>query len=121
MQITLYGIPNCDQVKKARNWLDAHGKPYAFHDFKKAGIDRGMIDGWLADLAWDVLLNRKGTTWRALPDRRKAATVDAAGAVALMLESPSIVKRPVLCVHDSGGARRHFTGFSNELYRQIFQ
>ncbi|MFC3108872.1 ArsC family reductase [Undibacterium arcticum] len=121
MQITLYGIPNCDQVKKARTWLDAHGKPYAFHDFKKAGINRSMIDGWLSDLAWDVLLNRKGTTWRALPDERKAVAVDAVGAAALMLESPSIVKRPVLCVRDAGGAQRHFTGFSDELYRQIFQ
>lgn len=121
MQITLYGIPNCDQVKKARDWLTAHGKPYAFHDFKKAGIERSMIDGWLLDLAWEVLLNRKGTTWRALPDARKALAIDAAGAATLMLEAPSIVKRPVLCVCAPDGVRRHFSGFSDALYLQIFQ
>lgn len=112
---TLYGIPNCDQVKKARAWLDARGIAYAFHDFKKAGIDRALIDTWLRDVAWDVLLNRKGTTWRALPDERKAAIVDAAAAASLMLESPSIVKRPVL---HAGGVTH--VGFSDALYARLF-
>lgn len=114
-QTTLYGIPNCDQVRKARAWLDAHGIAHGFHDFKKAGIDRTMIASWLRDLSWDVLVNRKGTTWRALPDARKAAIVDAASATELMLESPSIVKRPVLLVD----GRAH-AGFSGQLYEQIF-
>jgi arsenate reductase (glutaredoxin) len=112
---TLYGIPNCDSVKKARTWLDAHGIGYTFHDFKKAGIDRAMIDSWLRDVPRDVLVNRKGTTWRALPDARKAAIVDDASATGLMLESPSIVKRPVLHT----GGRTH-VGFSTQLYEELF-
>jgi arsenate reductase len=115
MAITLYGIPNCDQVKKARTWLDTHGVAYTFHDFKKAGIHRDMVNGWLAHVGWDVLVNRKGTTWRALPDERKAAITDADSAIGLMLESPSIIKRPVL----SAGNGIH-VGFSESLYQQIF-
>ena len=114
--MTLYGIPNCDTVKKARTWLDANGIDYVFHDFKKAGINNNMIKAWLADVAWEVLLNRKGTTWRALPDVRKAAIVDAKSATELMLESPSIIKRPVLS-HDGGT----HVGFSADLYQQIFK
>jgi len=113
--ITLHGIPNCDTVKKARAWLDARGIDYAFHDFKKAGIERAMVDAWLRDLPWDVLVNRKGTTWRGLPDERKAAVTDAAGAAALMLESPSVIKRPVLVA----GGRTH-VGFSDAMYGEIF-
>ena len=112
----LYGIPNCDQVKKARTWLAEHGVPHIFHDFKKSGIQAGLIQTWLRDVPWDTLVNRKGTTWRALPDARKAAIVDAAGATELMLESPSIVKRPVLCVD----GKTH-VGFSDEAYQQIFK
>lgn len=116
MTTTLYGIPNCDQVKKARAWLDAHAVAYRFHDFKKSGIDAAMVNGWLAHVAWDVLVNRKGTTWRALADERKAAIVDAESATALMLEAPSIIKRPVLCLVD-----RTHVGFSEPLYQQIFK
>lgn len=115
MAITLYGIPNCDQVKKARAWLDEHDRPYHFHDFKKAGITPALIEGWLQQIDWEILLNRKGTTWRALPDERKAAIVDAGSATALMLESPSIVKRPVL-VSD---AVVH-VGFNDAAYQQLF-
>jgi arsenate reductase len=115
MTTTLYGIPNCDQVKKARTWLDANGTPYVFHDFKKAGIDQKMIASWLRDVEWDVLVNRKGTTWRALSDERKAAIIDAHSATALMLESPSIIKRPVL---STGG--KTYVGFSDAAYQQIF-
>lgn len=116
MTITLYGIPNCDQIKKARSWLDTHGHPYVFHDFKKAGINPSLIDGWLRHLDWEILVNRKGTTWRALSDTRKAAIVDADSAIALMLEAPSIVKRPVLVV----GNTVH-VGFSDATYQQIFK
>ncbi|RJG06215.1 ArsC family reductase [Noviherbaspirillum cavernae] len=116
MTMTLYGIPNCDTVKKARTWLDANGVDYAFHDFKKAGLDSDTIKGWLADVAWDVLVNRKGTTWRALSDDRKASVVDARSATELMLESPSVIKRPVLS-HDSGT----HVGFSADTYQQIFK
>jgi arsenate reductase len=115
MTITLYGIPNCDQVKKARAWLESRGIAHAFHDFRKAGIDRGLIDGWLAHIGWEALVNRKGTTWRALTDARKAAVVDAASAAQLMLEAPTVIKRPVLWT----GSMAH-TGFSDQLYQQIF-
>lgn len=116
MTTTLYGIPNCDQVKKARTWLDAHAVAYVFHDFKKSGINQNLINAWLKNVAWDVLVNRKGTTWRALPEERKAAIIDAKSAAALMLESPSIIKRPVLCMVNSTQV-----GFSEELYQQTFK
>lgn len=115
MATTLYGIPNCDTVKKARTWLDRNGIKYAFHDFKKAGLDRRLIDIWLRHVEWDVLVNRKGTTWRALTDDRKATIIDADSAATLLIESPSIVKRPVLFHND-----QTHVGFSDALYQQIF-
>ena len=120
MSITLYGIPNCDQVKKARVWLDEHAIAYTFHDFKKAGINAALVKVWLKDLAWETLVNRKGTTWRALPDARKASITDIASATALMLELPSIVKRPVLCIADENGSECH-AAFSAEEYQRIFK
>jgi arsenate reductase (glutaredoxin) len=116
MTITLYGIPNCDTVKKARTWLDANGVSYTFHDFKKSGINNTLIQTWLRDVAWDVLVNRKGTTWRALSDERKATITDAKSATVLMIESPSIIKRPVLATNN-----KTHVGFSNEVYQQIFK
>lgn len=116
MPIILYGIPNCDQVKKARTWLDERDIPFVFHNFKKDGLSNTIIDGWLAHVAWDVLVNRKGTTWRGLDDARKAAIVDVQSATALMLESPAIVKRPVL---SSGSGT--YVGYSDALYQQIFK
>lgn len=116
MAITLYGIPNCDTVKKARTWLEQHGVPYTFHDFKKAGITPDLVKGWLAHVEWDVLVNRKGTTWRGLPDERKASITDAGSATELMLESPSVIKRPVLCLDNTT-----HVGFSDALYQQIFK
>lgn len=95
--ITLYGIPNCDTVKKARLWLDQAGLSYHFHDFKKAGLDAATVAQWLAQVPWETLVNRKGTTWRGLPDDAKAAVTDAASATALMLRQTSVIKRPVLC------------------------
>jgi arsenate reductase len=113
--ITLYGIPNCDQVKKARTWLDTHGMPYVFHDFKKSGIQAALIQTWLKDVPWDILVNRKGTTWRALTDEQKTAVSDAKSATALMLDSPSVIKRPVLVAN-----HKTHVGFSDDIYQQIF-
>jgi arsenate reductase len=114
--VTLYGIPNCDTVKKARTWLDDHGREFQFHDFKKAGLTPAIVQSWLKQVDWEVLVNRKGTTWRALPDERKAAIIDAESATALMLESPSVIKRPVMV----SGASVH-VGFSDDSYQQFFQ
>ncbi len=94
--ITVFGIPNCDTVKRARTWLDGQGLAYVFHDFKKAGVPLPGLDGWLGAVGWEVLLNRKGTTWRKLDDAQRAAAHDAAGARALMLAQPSVIKRPVV-------------------------
>jgi arsenate reductase len=112
----LYGIPNCDTVKKARTWLADQGIASEFHDFKKAGVTPGLLKAWLAEVPWDVLVNRKGTTWRGLTDQRKAAVIDAKSAAALMLELPSVIKRPVLSVD-----KKIYVGFSDELYQKIFK
>jgi arsenate reductase len=92
---TLYGIPNCDTVKKARTWLDAAGVAYTFHDYKKAGIDEATLRGWTARLGWETVLNRAGTTFRKLPEADRAG-LDEDKAVALMLANPSMIKRPVI-------------------------
>jgi arsenate reductase len=94
--MTIYGIPNCDTVKRARAWLLEHGVEHAFHDFKKAGVPPERLDAWLAAVGWEVLLNRKGTMWRKLSDEQRAAVVDAASARSLMLLQPSVIKRPVV-------------------------
>ncbi|NMM26863.1 MAG: ArsC family reductase [Glaciimonas sp.] len=118
--ITLYGISNCDTVKKARAWLDTQALAYTFHNFKKDGVTPAMIQSWLEDLDWTILLNRKGTTWRALPEERKAAIIDAPSAIALMCESPSVIKRPVLIIGNTD-AQHCKVGFSDALYQQIFK
>ena len=94
--ITVYGIPNCDSVKKARNWITEHGLAYQFHDFKKQGVPMAQLPGWIADAGWELLLNRKGTTWRKLDETSRVAVVDAPSAMALMLAQPSVIKRPVV-------------------------
>lgn len=99
MTLTLYGIPNCDTMKKARVWLDAHGVAHRFHDYKKAGIDRATLETWVAALGWEALLNRAGTTFRKLPDADKA-DLDAQRAIDLMLAQPSMIRRPVLVADD---------------------
>jgi arsenate reductase (glutaredoxin) len=93
--LTVYGIPNCDTVKKARTWLDGRGVAYAFHDYKKAGVDDASLRRWTDALGWEKVLNRAGTTFRALPDADKA-DLDAGKAIALMLAQPSMIKRPVV-------------------------
>jgi arsenate reductase len=93
--LTLYGIPNCDTVKKARTWLDDHSVAYAFHDYKKAGADEASLRRWTSALGWETVLNRAGTTFRALPDADKAE-LDQDKAIALMLAQPSMIKRPIV-------------------------
>jgi Spx/MgsR family transcriptional regulator len=100
--LTVYGIPNCDTVKRARAWLAEQGIAHGFHDFKKAGVPADGLDAWLRAVGWETLLNRRGTAWRALPDALKATVTDAAGARAVMLAHPSTIKRPVV---DWGGGR----------------
>lgn len=95
-QVTVFGIANCDTVKKTRRWLTEHGISYAFHDFKKLGVSAQQLSGWIAAVGWEPLLNRKGTTWRQLDDASRAAVVDASTASALMLAHSSVIKRPVV-------------------------
>jgi Spx/MgsR family transcriptional regulator len=92
----VYGIPNCDTVKKARAWLDQAGVSYTFHDFKKAGVPPDRLQAWLAAVGWEKLVNRQGTTWRKLDPAAQARVQDAASAAELMLAQPSIIKRPVV-------------------------
>jgi len=108
--ITLYGIRNCDTVKKARAWLDGRGIAYNFHDYKTAGIEEARLTDWARELGWEKLLNRAGTTFRALPEADKA-DLDEAKAIALMLANPSMIKRPVLDLGD-----RRLLGFSDATY-----
>ncbi|OWQ47240.1 ArsC family reductase [Roseateles noduli] len=110
--ITLYGIPNCDTVKRARVWLDEQGLAYQFHDYKKQGVPAAKLPQWMAELGWDKVLNRAGTTWRKLDDGAKAGVTDAASAAALMVEQPSVIKRPVVEWDDG----RLSLGFSPELF-----
>jgi arsenate reductase len=108
--VTIHGIKNCDTMKKAFAWLDARGTAYRFHDYKTAGLDRTLLESWVAQLGWEALLNRAGTTFRKLPDDAKQ-DLDAAKAIALMLAQPSMVKRPVL---EAGG--RLLVGFAPDTW-----
>jgi arsenate reductase len=115
MRVALYGIKNCDTMKKARAWLDAHGVPYEFHDYKVAGVDRARLERWSREVGWETLLNRAGTTFRKLPDARKASLGERE-AIALMLEQPSMIKRPVLEL--DGGL---LVGFSADAYGEALR
>jgi arsenate reductase (glutaredoxin) len=108
--VTIYGIKNCDTMKKARAWLDGHGIGYVFHDYKTQGIERAQLEAWARDLGWEALLNRAGTTFRKLPDKDKAE-LNEKKAIALMLAQPSMIKRPVLDV-----GRERLVGFTPEAY-----
>jgi Spx/MgsR family transcriptional regulator len=112
MSVTAYGIPNCDTVKKARTWLDQHGVAYTFHDYKKQGADAERITRWVEEAGWETVLNRRGTTFRALPESDKA-DLDAAKAVAIMAAHPSCIKRPV--VEHPGGL---LVGFDAKAWEQ---
>lgn len=94
--ITVYGIPNCNSVKKAIDLLKKRGIAFTFHDFKKQGVETGMLKKWAEQVDWTVLLNKKGTTWRSLTEAQQASASQAAGAFQLMTEKPSVIKRPVV-------------------------
>jgi arsenate reductase len=111
MPITIYGIKNCDTMKKARAWLDKRAADYAFHDYKAAGIERAKLEGWTRKVGWETLLNRAGTTFRKLPDKDKQGLTEKK-AIALMLAQPSMIKRPVL---EAGGGKL-LVGFKPEEY-----
>lgn len=112
--LTLYGIPNCDTVKRARAWLSVRGIDHQFHDYKRAGIDAETLSGWAGEVGWEVLFNRAGTTFRKLDSADKAA-IDQAKAIVLMLSSPSLIKRPVVT-----GAGDLLVGFKEELWAGRF-
>jgi len=107
---TIYGIKNCDTMKKARTWLDQHGVAYDFHDYKAQGVERAKLQAWSRSLGWEKLLNRAGTTFRKLPEADKT-DLSEAKAIALMLAQPSMIKRPVL---ETG--RETIVGFKPEIY-----
>lgn len=112
--VTIYGIPNCDTMKKARVWLDQNGVAHRFHDYRKDGVDRVRLEGWVAEHGWETILNRSGTTFRALPDAARA-DLNAAKAVELMLAQPGMIKRPVLDLGD-----RRIVGFKPAVYEAAF-
>jgi arsenate reductase len=111
----LYGIPNCDTVKKARAWLTGHGVAYEFHDFKKHGITEALLADWLKQVGWQRLLKKTGPTWGKLPAEMKASIKDDASALPLMLQHPNVIKRPVL-VHDG---KVLMTGFTENDYENL--
>jgi Spx/MgsR family transcriptional regulator len=113
--VTLYGIANCDQVRRARGWLDAHRVDYHFHDFKRAGLDAARVNAWIAAAGAGRLVNRKGTTWRKLTEAERTAADDNGGAGALMTANPSLVKRPVLDIDGS-----ITIGFDTTVYGKLF-
>ena len=126
MTITMYGIKNCDTIKKARAWLDSRGIAYAFHDYKTAGLDRKQLEDWTCEVGWEPLVNRAGTTFRKLADAEKT-NLDEKKALALMLANPSLVKRPVLAIAPGANgangasaakARRLLVGFSPHAYAE---
>ena len=109
--ITLYGIPNCDTVKKSRAWFDAQGIAYEFHDFKKQGVPEAALREWVKVLGWEALVNKKGTTWRKLDASVQSAVCDSESAIALMLANASVIKRPVVQI-----ATKLTVGFAPELW-----
>ena len=115
MAVVIYGIKNCDTMKKARAWLDKRGVDYVFHDYKTAGIERDKLERWARNVGWEVLLNRAGTTFRKLPDKDKDGLTEKK-AIGLMLKQPSMIKRPVL----EPGAGKLLVGFAPESYKAAF-
>lgn len=114
MTVDLYGIPNCDTVKKARRWLDEAGRAYTFHDYKKEGVDRGRLSDWADRVGWETLLNTRGTTFRKLPETDRNG-LDRAQALALMAEHPSLIRRPVV-EHGEGASDGLLVGFDADRW-----
>lgn len=110
--ITLYGIKNCDTVRKARRWLDANRIEYRFHDLRIDGLDQGALEAWVAELGWEALLNRRGTTWRHIAESERQC-LDERSATRLMLNHPTLIKRPVLEL-----SSRYIVGFSSKTYEE---
>ena len=110
----IYGISNCDTVKKAKNWLDKHNIDYQFHDFRQQGLDKKIIDGWLKTVAWDKILNKRSTSWRNLDPSIQQA-VNETTIVDLLVENPTLIKRPVMVVNDT-----ITLGFNSDTYQGIF-
>lgn len=113
--VTIFGIKNCDTVRKARRWLDGHAVEYRFHDVRADGLSRAQLEGWVQTLGWEDLLNRRGTTWRKLPESVRN-NINKRAAIKLMLEQPAMIKRPVL---DLGNGLH--LGFSEDAYNDLFQ
>lgn len=112
----LYGIPNCDTMKKVRKWLDEHDVSYEFHDYKKLGIDEASLRDWMSKVGWEVLLNRRSIMWRKLSQEQRD-NINAEKSLLLMMETPSIIKRPVLITEDG-----HIeVGFSLKKYKELFK
>jgi arsenate reductase len=111
----VYGIPNCDTVKKARRWLEKNSIDYSFHDFRKQGLTRSTLDGWCKKINWDVLLNRRGTTWRKIPEQERDG-INKTRAIKLMLDNLTLIKRPVI---EHGN--KIVVGFDEQTYRKIFK
>lgn len=114
---TLYGIPNCDTVKKARTWLEDNGVEYRFHDFRKDGITARKIEEWYKEFPWDKIVNKASTTWKELTDEERAAVIDGTSAIPLIISKTSVVKRPV--IEDASG-KAVVVGFKKDLYEQTF-
>ena len=114
--LTMYGIKNCDTIKKARRWLEAHQIEYRFHDYRADGLERAQLDTFIAELGWQALLNTRGTTWRKLDESLRNSIDNADAAAALMLEMPAIIKRPLLCAP----GQPMLLGFSETLYSDLF-
>ena len=112
MTITIYGIPNCDTMKKARTWLSDNGVPHDFHNYKKQGIDEATLEKWVDAVGYEMLVNKRGTTWRKLDDEQKD-NIDRDSAISLMAENPSLIKRPVL---DNG--KGYIVGFKADDYAE---
>ena len=113
MTLHVYGIPNCDTVKKARKWLEANGLDYAFHDYKKEGADAARVEGWIGAKGLDAVLNRRGTTWRKLSDEEQARAGDIHAAVTLLVQNTSLIKRPVV-EHANGSGAGILIGFKED-------
>ncbi|SNY70857.1 transcriptional regulator, Spx/MgsR family [Enterobacter sp. CC120223-11] len=111
--LIMYGIKNCDTIKKARRWLDEHQVEYRFHDYRADGLDRALLDTFIAELGWEALLNTRGTTWRKLDESLRSTITHADAAAALMLEMPAIIKRPLLCAP----GQPMLLGFSDSSYQ----